>query len=189
MAESDREVAEEGDVVVTGTDRAGRVLERLLAVGWDDDEGALRHRRARGALTFEFLRRSALWGRALGVESGWPFWDLAEALDPAVRADAAVERLRAEAGAELWWPPLQQAVEGALHWAALGGLPVERIHELQDPYEPLLVLLERGGGFTTSSGAIELGYGSLPVRSPADWVGLAPRAIDEAALNALDAGT
>ena len=28
-----------------------------------------------------------------GVESGWPVWDLAAALDSTVRADSAVERL------------------------------------------------------------------------------------------------
>jgi hypothetical protein len=164
------------------------VLGRLLVVVWDDDAGAFRHRRSRSALTFEFLRRSALWARATGAENGWPFSDLAGALEPGTRAEAAVERLRAEVGAELWWPPVQQAVEGALHWAALGALPRQLFPELQDPYEPLLVLLERGGGFMTSSGAIELGYGSFPVRSPADRVGLAPRAIDGATLDSLDLG-
>ena len=73
-----------------------------------------------------------------------------------------------------------------VRWAGLGDLPRQRFPELEDPYEPLVALFERGGAYTEGGRQIELGYGTYPLRSLADRAALEPAPIDAAALNALD---
>jgi hypothetical protein len=172
---------------VTDGGAVEHVLGRLLAVKWDDDEGAYRHRRSRGRLTREYLRRSAQWAQALRSENGWPFSDLASAVDPETRADPAlVQRLVASVGDDPVIGPLRRTAEAALQWAALGDLPKQRFPQLDDPYEPFLTLLERGGGFMVANGFIELGYGAFPIGSVAERAALEPVAIDRETLDELD---
>ncbi|WP_350275967.1 hypothetical protein [Kribbella sp. HUAS MG21] len=168
---------------------ARRMAERLAAVQWDDD-AAYEHRRSRGRLTREFLRRTAQWSLTVGAEEGWPFSDLAGALDPEVAVDPAlldaVQIGAASAGA---FPVRPEAARLMVRWAALGELPRQRFPQLSDPYEPLLVLFGRGGGYSLSHGSIELGYGSFPILSVAERAALEPVPIDEATLDALDHGS
>lgn len=171
---------------MTDTGATERTLERLLAVRWDGKE-AYEHPRSRSALTYEFLRRSAQWAKAVGGEGKWPFFDIAAEVESDVRADPAlVDRLVAGLGDYIGFPPMRTVTEGALHWAALGDLPSRRFPELDDPFEPLLLLFERGGGFTTGNGSIELGSGSFPMRSLDFRVDLKPVLIDPVTLEALD---
>lgn len=172
---------------MTDQGAAERVLERLAAVKWDDDDGAYRHQRSRSRLSYEFLRRSAQWAQAVGALQGWPFNDLPAAIDPSIRADQAlVDTFIAGAGLDPAWASVQRASGAALHWAALGELPRQRFPELDDPYEPFLLLLERGGGFMVGNGFIELGYGSVPIKSSGERAASEPLPIDEATLHALD---
>ncbi|HET6295422.1 MAG TPA: hypothetical protein VFG33_18695 [Kribbella sp.] len=110
-------------------------------------------------------------------------------MDPTKEPDPAqLEELVRSAGVYFTVEPLRWAAESALYWAALGDLPKQRFPELDpDPYEPLLLLLERGGGFRIHSGFMELEYVSLPYRSVAERAEQPPMAIDEATLDALDA--
>lgn len=164
------------------------VLSRLLAVKWDDDEAAFEHQSSRGRLTQEYLRRAALWARALGAEDGWPFFDIAAGVEPGVRADPAlVEQLIGNSGYALGHPTVRLVAEGALHWAALGDLPRQRFADLDDPYEPMLVLFERGGGFITANGFVELDYGAVPIRTLAERVAQEAKPIDTVTLDELDA--
>jgi len=169
---------------------ADRVLERLLAVEWDDDDGSFEHRASRGQLTQEYLGRTARWAQVLGApaQNRWPFADLAKAVDPTKEPDPAQLRELVRAGGVYFTVQvLRRAAESALYWAALGDLPKQRFPELDDPYEPLLLLLERGGGFRIDNGFIELGYVSVPYRSLTQRAEQEPLPIDEATLDALDA--
>lgn len=172
--------------MVTDTAAAERMVDRLLAVEWDEN-AAHAHRRSRGRLAREFLRRTAQWARLLGAEEGWPFSDLAGALDPQVAVDPALlTKLEIDAGSVGLYP-LRPAVAAVIvRWAALGDLPRQRFPELDDPYEPLLTLLGRGGGYSVANGFIELGYGSLPIRSLADRAALEPVPIDAETLDRVD---
>ena len=175
---------------MTDNGLADRVLERLIAVEWDDDDGAFKHRASRGRLTQEYLGRTARWAQVLGApaQNRWPFSDLAKAVDPSTAADPAqLQELVRSAGVYFTVEALRRAAESALYWAALGDLPKERYPELDDPYEPLLLLFERGGGFRIDNGFIELGYVSVPYKSLAERAAQPPLAIDEATLDALDA--
>lgn len=171
---------------MTDTAAAERMVERLLAVTWDD-EAAYAHQRSRGRLTREFLRRTAQWAQALGVPEQWPFGDLAGALDPEVAVEPALlAKLEIDAATVGAYPIRPAHGAAIVRWAALGDLPRHRFPQLDDPYEPLLALFDRGGGYLQYNGFIELGYGAFPKLSAAERAELEPLPIDEATLNALD---
>lgn len=172
--------------MVTDMTAAERMVERLLAVKWDDD-AAFAHQSSRARLTREFLRRTAQWAIALGAEKAWPFGDLAGALDPEVAVDPALlARLELDDSSGDPFPVPTGMAEAIVRWAALGDLPRQRFPQLDDPYEPMLALFERGGGYARSSGVIELGFVAFPIRSLAERAALEPVPIDAASLDALD---
>lgn len=162
------------------------MVDRLVAV-WFDDDVAFAYQRSRGRLAREFLRRTALWKLALGVESASPFADLAGALDPAVSVDPRqLARLEIDPATCGLFPIRPEAGANLARWAALGDLPRQRFPDLDDPYEPLLAMYDRGGGCMLYNGFLELGYGAWPLRSVAERAALEPLPIDEASLNAKD---
>ncbi|MEV0285213.1 MULTISPECIES: hypothetical protein [unclassified Kribbella] len=171
---------------MTDTVAAERMVARLLAVQWDDD-AVYRHQRSRGLLIREFVRRTAQWAQALGAKEGWPFGDLARALDPEVSVDPALlAKLEIDAATAGINPIRPEHAAAIVRWAALGDLPRQRFPELDDPYEPLLALFDRGGGYSQANGFIEIGYGAFPKLSVAERAELEPLAIDPATLDALD---
>ncbi|ONI73687.1 hypothetical protein BWI15_09635 [Kribbella sp. ALI-6-A] len=171
---------------MTDTAAAERMADRLLAVSWNNDL-AFDAQRSRFRLTREFLRRTALWGQSLGVTARWPFFDLAEVLDPEVVVDPVlVEKLQLDPATAGTNPVPPGVAVNIVRWAALGDLPRQRFPELDDPYEPLIALFERGGAFTVGNGLIELGYGSFTIGDMAARAALEPAPIDEATLDALD---
>ncbi|MEU2154057.1 hypothetical protein ABZ532_03345 [Streptomyces sp. NPDC019396] len=120
------------------------VLERLRAIDWSDDSAASDHANSRALLMREYLRRAALWARAYGAEQSWPFFDIAEHVDAKLQVppDAATEGEEVLAG--LAPASLKRTCRAALRWAVLrDDLPAG----LPDPYEPLLLMYERGGGY------------------------------------------
>src|SRR5687768_10306011 len=109
--------------MVTDTAAAERMVDRLLAVEWDE-AAARAHRRSRGRLTREFLRRTAQWAVALGAEEGWPFSDLAGALDPELVVDPALlAKLEIDAATVGLFPVRPAHATAIVRWAALGDLP------------------------------------------------------------------
>lgn len=171
---------------MTDTTACERLLARLVAANWDDDEAEDRHASSRGRLAVEYLRRMAVWADALGVPRQWPFFDLAKVFDPSVENDPVwMERLEADSGHKLWTRS-RQVVADAFRWASLGDRPKERFPEFDDPYEPMIQLFERGGDIWPGHGSIEFYLGSVPYRSIAERLSQPPRPIDPATLDSLD---
>jgi hypothetical protein len=56
---------------------------------------------------------------------------------------------------------VQKACVCALHWAALTAAPDVVLPDLPDPFEPLVWMFERGGGFVLESGFIDVGLASV----------------------------
>ncbi|TDO50317.1 hypothetical protein EV651_1201 [Kribbella sp. VKM Ac-2571] len=163
-----------------------RLLERLLAANWDDDEAEERHAKSRARLANEFLRRMAVWGDALGVERGWPFLKLALTFDPSIEVEPLwLERLEAAVGHGLG-VATKEVVTDMFRWVALDDRPEQRFPTLDDPYEPMVQLLERGGEFVTDKGTIELTYTAVFLRTRAERSVQPPFAIDPASLTAVD---
>lgn len=129
------------------THPARPVLERLRAVDWSDVDEAYRHENSRARLMREYLRRAALWAHHYGAEQSWPFFDLAEHVDPTVQTpdDIAAELDEVLRGVGPF--SVETTCRGAVRWAALGAESKVDLPDLPDPYEPLLALYERGGGF------------------------------------------
>jgi hypothetical protein len=171
---------------VTDTAACERLLARLVAANWDDDEAEDRHASSRGRLAVEYLRRMAVWADALSVPTRWPFFDLAVVFDPSVENDSVwMERLEAESGHKLWTRS-RQVVADAFRWASLGDRPKERFPEFDDPYEPMIQVFERGGEIWPGHGSIEFYLGSVPYRGISDRLSQPPLQIDAATLDALD---
>jgi hypothetical protein len=172
--------------MVTDMTAAEQMTERLLAVKWDDDT-AFAKRSSRARLAREFLRRTAQWALALGAEREWPFGDLAGALDPQVTVDPALlERLRPDAASGDPFPVPERLGAAMIRWAALGELPRQRFPQLDDPYEPMLELFDRGGAYGRSSGMIDLGFIEFPIGTLAERAELEPAPIDASTLDGLD---
>lgn len=129
-------------------DHAHVVLERLCAVDWSDDSAAYEHANSRALLMREYLRRTALWARAYNAEKWWPFCDIAEHVAPEVRTPSDVAGELEEALAGLAPSSLKKTCRGAVRWAVLRSTAGELPPDLpDDPYEPLLLMYERGGGY------------------------------------------
>jgi hypothetical protein len=165
---------------------ARTTLDRLLAVDWSG-EGSLAHRRSRIKLMREYLRRSAVQARQLGVTDVWPFFDVAEyaARGTTVPADLAA-RLGELTSGPARYPAVARSCWGALHWGAAmdaGALPADA----DDPYEPLLLFFERGGGFYLEEGFIDVEGGSVVRKTWQDHVDTEPLDLSPAVLDAFDA--
>ncbi|MEV5203023.1 hypothetical protein [Streptomyces sp. NPDC053720] len=124
------------------------VLERLRAVDWGDDAAAYEHANSRALLMREYLRRTAGWARAYRAEESWPFFDIAEHVAPEVRTPSEVAAELEAVLTGLAPSSLKKTCRGAVRWAVLRGTGGELPRDLpDDPYEPLLLMYERGGGY------------------------------------------
>lgn len=170
------------------TDKSSRaVVARLRAINWDDGSAAFDHPHSRALLMREYLRRAALWARAYDAEPSWPFFDIAEHVDAEIStppdiADDLEERLE-----ELAPASLRTTCRGAVRWATLREARNDLPTDLPDPYEPLLAMYERGGGYYIEE-YLDLNGVMIPLRdvesnaSAPAFLTLAP-----ATLDALDA--
>jgi hypothetical protein len=154
------------------TSHVSRLRDRLqnAPAHWREIDGD--QHRTRVLLMQEFLRRSALWSQALDA-SVWLFFDIAELIDPGVRAPED-EVGKALSGAFVL-RPFRTSAEHALHFEALRdariGLP-----GLPHPFTPLLAMYEVGGGFAFGhNGTVDVdGAGIVPMIRE-HWVAMPPR--------------
>lgn len=166
-------------------------LARLKAVDWEPDFSvSLAHARSRAKLMHEYLRRAALWAQELGGTTRWPFFDIADRLAPDVDVPAEfAEELEKLIGPRInsWDATPSRA---ALRWAAMLDAAVSMPVYLEDPFEPLLLMFERGGGQTIEAGFIDLGGSSVLQKTWQDHLSAEPViALDRATLDALDEKT
>ncbi|MFG2842796.1 hypothetical protein ACGF12_06420 [Kitasatospora sp. NPDC048296] len=146
------------------SDAVQSMVDRLKAISWRSPVEALEKSYSRAALMEEYFRRAALWLDVYGDPQRWPFFDLAEIVNPAVHADPAViadiEDFIDEASGSSY---AMDSGAAAVQWAALTSTPGVRLHPLPDPFEPLLRLYERGGSnFRLTNGFIDFGVIMVP---------------------------
>ncbi|WP_405365627.1 hypothetical protein [Kitasatospora sp. NBC_00039] len=164
------------------------VLDRLQAAPWGDWDLAYSHARSRAHLMSEYLRRSACWANAFGAEKLWPFFDIGQHIDPTVRAAPDVmAELDEFVDSTIGRRTLEETCRGAVHWPAFCRETTVDVPNLPDPYEPLLLMFERGGGFYVEE-MIELDGIAIPLRRLSDYLSSAPAVtLDLTTLDALDA--
>jgi hypothetical protein len=174
---------------VTQQSHAAAMLSRLLTVDWDGDfDTSDRRAVSRANLMREYLRRSAQWADYLNATSEWPFFDIAGRLAPEVEPPADLGKQLEESLVErTGWPSHRTVARAALRWAALLDADVSLPPGLEDPFEPLLLMFDRGGAYTTEAGFIDLGASSVQRRTWRDHLSTEPvTALDPGALDALD---
>jgi hypothetical protein len=166
-------------------DRVAGLAERIKAIDW---AGSFDRTRSRGYLMKEYLRRAAWWAKATESQE-WPFFDIAAAVDPAVRADpAAVRDVEAHVKEKLQGVHATRACVRALHFAALLDAGADVPEAPAQPFEPLLVMFERGGGFRVGGGGL-IEVDTLGLRAGTVEQNLLAEPVvelDQAALDALD---
>jgi hypothetical protein len=166
-------------------DKVTGLAERIMVIDWT---GSFDHMRSRGYLMKEYLRRMAWWAKVTEAPD-FPFFDIAAAVDPAVRADPSiVDLVQTRVKSRLQGLRVVRACEQALHFAALLDAGVELPPAPPEPYEPLLVMFERGGGFSTEGGGlIEVDSLGIRIGSLEDNLIEQPViALDQSALDAAD---
>ncbi|MFB7666727.1 hypothetical protein ACFC1R_22715 [Kitasatospora sp. NPDC056138] len=166
----------------------GLLLERVLAVGWAEQEEAYDHCVARAGLMREYLRRAALWAEALGGTEEWPFFDIAGRVAPEVCADPVVAGRWDEVLARRAPGPVAVGVYRAvLNWTALTRAALAPYAGLPEPFEPLVMMLERGGGVQIEHGSMDFLTDRVQVGTWREHVASDPVVpLDRARLDALD---
>ncbi|MEW1630140.1 hypothetical protein AB0387_22540 [Streptomyces sp. NPDC089173] len=130
------------------SDKPSRAVSgRLRAIDWDDDQAAFHHAHSRALLMREYLRRAALWAQAYGAEESWPFFDIAEHVDATITTPSEVAVELEKLLQSLAPASLRTTCRGAARWSALLAAHRGLLTDLPDPYEPLLLMYERGGGY------------------------------------------
>jgi hypothetical protein len=99
-------------------------------------------------LMAEYIRRMAVACKPFNMPPCRPFFDLAEIINPNVRADEATlskVRQHLSISVNVWTP---RVCEWALHFAALQDAMAQQ-HEMvmESPYEALIIIYEQGGDF------------------------------------------
>jgi hypothetical protein len=168
------------------TDPTSRFLRRVAAIDWHADPARFR---SHAVLTREYLRRAAAWSDALRLPADDPpFRDFAELVCAEVRASPeAVAALPAGLRVPGPSPEAVQLLEWALHWSVVEPLPERRAFDLDDPFEPILLLCERGGGgFRIQHGFVTIGPVGVVLRHWRRRPMFPPTDLSPAALDALD---
>ncbi len=162
---------------------------RIKAINW---AGSFDKTMSRVALLREYMRRAAWWASAV-KSTKWPFFDIAAAVNPKVRASPAlVEGVEAHLSEKLQGGVVLDCCVRALHFAALldAGSKLPRVPDsVALPFEPLLMMFERGGGFhMEGSGLIDVDSVGVPKGTAQAHLKDKPVVeLKPAALDALDA--
>jgi hypothetical protein len=143
-----------------------------------------RYRASRARLAAEYVRRTALWVDHYQWANTWIAFDLAEAVDADYRAPLQAEAELRRLARRLGGGPVGKALQGAVRLAAMRDDQAITLPDLPDPYEPLLILLERGGAFGTEMGGLDFIGGVIPRKPPAFYHAWAP--FTDLSIEALD---
>src|SRR5690625_4618710 len=144
-------------------DSAHRLAGRIISFEWPERRDK---RHSQADLMSEYLRRAA-WS-SCEHETPWPFFDFANAINPDVRAaPQLVEAVKDSVPPYLHFM-VPHTCEWSLHFAALQEVDPESV-QLANPFDPLLLMYERGNPFTLdASGFIEVDFIGVPKGSRGD---------------------
>ncbi|MEY9214289.1 hypothetical protein NI17_020545 [Thermobifida halotolerans] len=159
-----------------------RLAERIRNIDWTERPG---YRPSQVNLMREYLRRSARWSEETG--SLWPFDDFARRIDFDVRADQKIVEEMQESLPTLVFPMVVRTCSWALHFEALRDAEIQ-IPDLPDPFEPLLLMYERGNSFSMEgTGYVEVGTTAIPKWSKDEYLSSEPFThMDREQLDAVD---
>ena len=140
--------------------------ERVEAIRLDQPDRDAREG-SQVALMREFLRRAALWANALDCDGDWPFFSVADAL--AQRSEAVRSRLKAhglenfESGFKALGFRASRIAGWFVQWRAIDNLDEVRAFGLPEPYEPAILIFERGGNVQVENRMFQFNLASFPM--------------------------
>jgi hypothetical protein len=165
-------------------ENAREALRRLRSIDWRCKED---RRNSLARLMQEYLRRAALWGKELNATDRWPFFDIAKCISENLCFPTELETSLEECLSKFnLRPTIKKSCLWYLKWSALKDRALdpkvdpeesresasvrfdfkawlsEPESHLPDPYEPLILLYERGGIFYTEHGFIMVGSAGIP---------------------------
>ncbi|WBP86507.1 hypothetical protein [Kitasatospora cathayae] len=165
------------------------MMDRLAAIDWTYPVGHDVRAASRSRLMAEYLRRASLWAQVLGGPPRWPYFDIAGALAPEVRVDPEVaERLEEYIEKHVEFVSAEFVCRAAVRWATLRDTPGVQLPDLPDPFEPLILMYERGGEVLyDDSWAFNFGGRAVRITPWRDHLSAEPAtALDLATLDSLD---
>jgi hypothetical protein len=137
----------------------------------------------------EFLRRTALWAHAISVDRNWPLLSVAEALSarlPSIKARLGLHELDHKAARQKT-VFASRVAQWFLDWTVIERQDEVVAFKLLAPYEPAIVLLERGGYVHIENRMFQIRLASFPIRSVAAYLEQPPFVeLDEQSLAAAD---
>ena len=165
--------------------KVAHAIARVRAIDWNQSDRSEREG-SQIALMREFLRRMALWADALACTSQWPFFDVADKLagrHPAAQTALADVQISFD---DLPFHP-RKILTGFVKWAAIEDLAEVSAYGLPAPFEPAIVMYERGGVFHVENRMFQFNLASFPLGTPPSYLGKpAIAALDADALTAED---
>ncbi|WP_329518838.1 TY-Chap domain-containing protein [Spirillospora sp. NBC_01491] len=125
-------------------------------------------RQSQVLLMQEYLRRASWWMLEFEPDA-WPFFDLAKAVDPQVRADEdVIRRFSEDPDSRMGWYE-ERIGAWALHFEALLDAGVV-LPDLPNPYEPLILMFERGSQISIDEiGRIDVDFVQMPRAWPRNY--------------------
>ncbi|MEE1930957.1 hypothetical protein V1J52_22725 [Streptomyces sp. TRM 70351] len=141
------------------------VLTRLQSITWLDVDACFDHERSRAALMLEYLRRAGAWAQFCDAEQAWPFFDIGALIDPALQVEEDVAADLEAFVSKVFWDSHKKVCRGAVKWPEVVRRHGVDLPDLGDPYEPLLLMFERGGGFSMVNEFVDLTGAMIPVRN------------------------
>ncbi|MCT7954077.1 hypothetical protein [Laspinema palackyanum] len=146
---------------------ADTAIDRILAINWEPDDTRTN---SHVALLQEYLRRAALWAEALNCTDEWPFFDVGAHIFPSVQAEKRyLERLEQHFSQVPFYVTdvIEKTCRWFVQWEGIKHLPEVTLVDfwnrpLPHPYEPLILLYDRGGIFYSEHGFFCFEDAALP---------------------------
>ncbi|MDT0304209.1 hypothetical protein [Streptomonospora wellingtoniae] len=165
-------------------DSVALLAERIATFNFPEEKS---RQKSQLSLLHEYLRRFSFWVGAYS-DLDWPAGDAAAMVNPGVRAAPELVAKIKDAIPVYEPPVVEETCLNALHFEALRSAG-QVTANLPCPYDPLLLMYERGHGFKISQGYFEVGTSGIKKGRPRDFRAADPIVpLDAETLAAIDRG-
>ena len=152
-----------------------QAIERIKAIDWKQGNECSRQG-SHTLLFLEYIRRTALWFRALNLERkglGWPTFDIAAQIDPSLEDDSKDEELLKVLSVGKF--RAERFCLYYIHWSIIQDRPEVTQFNLPAPYEPVIMMFERGCEFPRKEFNIyDFPSVGIPVNYPENYYDFPP---------------
>ena len=143
------------------TKNIDKPIERIMSISWESD---FSRSESQYALFCEFFRRMAKWTEFLGCREQWLFGNLANYVDSNLEIDRSkIDRLEQHLkNLGLHFLIIRVCIN-FVYWEMLEKrFSLMKESKLPEPYEPIILMFERGGIFDTEHGYFDLSGIGIP---------------------------